>query len=377
MATIRLDGVIIPDGDHDAKTMAAIDRGECIDYAAFYARLMAAEATGEPVTVRINCLGGDTRAAAMMGIALEHLRAHLSVEVEAIAASAAANLIATLSAGVPVRVHRQSLIMYHGCEGMAFGGAGKLRDAASHADAYNSVVIKALKEKTTLPREVIDRWFSEGREGWLNAEEAVSCGLAAGIVDGDVERPAEFTAQGGQTQLVAMAAFAASIKERLMAKTAECKPKAAEETAPEVTLEERVKALEEENKALKAENEELKAKKAEGGMEIPTDAKKAEDGGEQTHQDTENEHLGELIKMLEEKVDAMGEEIKALKGVNARLTAGLKTPATEVKPNRDFIALVREIPADLPAREYAARFEALKKEHAAEYEAYVKAHQTR
>lgn len=357
-------------------------------------RELALASPSEDLRVTVNSYGGDTLAAAGMTIELEKWAAStgrgIVFEVGAIAASAAANML-VLTQGAKIAVHKVSEIMFHGCASFVVGGADALRDNARRMEQYNGNVIAALKEKTTLEDAEIESYFAEGREGWLNGASAIECGLADELTTGDGgEMPLAYKGAQGDSpdaRLVAVAAFAARIKEKgTMAKKnmkAECgDPTKVNAEGEELTQEqlnerfgEKLEELEEKIEAQEEEIKALKAAKAEGGTPEEPKAEPTAEGEEPT-QEQENEHLGEKIEELEKKLDDAEKKIKDLEAQNAKLTAGMRTnkQTAQGATAKDFAALVKEIPATLSPKEYVNRFEALKRDHAEAYKAYMEAH---
>ena len=366
MKTARIYGTIVHHGDLPDLLEQDMQKRGMITTDADFASQMATVGDDD-LTVLINSYGGDTVAASMMGIqidrwAMEHPRRKVIYEVEALAASAAANLVALALPRVRVVAHPSSMIMYHGCAGMAVGGEGAMTDAAKKMRNYNSAVKESLIAKTNLPENEVDEWFEEGREGWLTGYQALACGLAHEIYGEDVrELPAMAKVEAANPVITKLAACAAQIKEKVMGKmNAECgspkKPKAEGEQTPkdreDERLAERIHELEVENASLKEENAKLKGE------------------GEQTPKDREDEKLGEEVRELKR-------EVAELKKKNAALTAGFRTPSTPTGSGKNFAELVRDIPKGLSAKAYCEAFEKLKAEHKSEYDKYMAAHQSR
>lgn len=149
---------------------------------AFVAR-MASLPPRSACNVYISTPGGDIFAGNEMVNAICHALEHgckLSFEMGAIVASMGASLIAAARArGCKVVARENTQMMFHGCYGVAIGGADELSDQAKCMSDFNAVVIANLKKCGIADCE---EWFAADRQKWLNAKEAVALGLADEIV---------------------------------------------------------------------------------------------------------------------------------------------------------------------------------------------------
>jgi protein tyrosine phosphatase (PTP) superfamily phosphohydrolase (DUF442 family) len=75
--------------------------------------------------------------------------------------------------------------MFHGAVGVTVGGAQMHKDEADLLDKINADMKTQLVTRYGLKPETVDEWFSEGREGWLNATDAKSCGMVHEIIGED------------------------------------------------------------------------------------------------------------------------------------------------------------------------------------------------
>jgi ATP-dependent protease ClpP protease subunit len=348
MRTLRISGVLVDIASADDPDVKAGLVTSCMDMA------QAIRECTEDLHVVINSYGGSTSGATEIGVALSEFArrdSRLTVEVGAICGSAAANLLATLPAQAARICHPDSMIMYHSCAGMVEGTPDALRDNADRMDKYNEVIKTKLKERTTLDPTTIDTWFEAGREGWLTGLEAVRCGLADGYTDTDFSPAPILPSQDGPKgwEYAAIAAISTHYKEIV-----------AMDTDKVIKEDEDIELVKLVDEPVAEDLEQ--APVAEGAEVEPEQAPVAE--GEE-----------ELIALKAEN-EELKKELEALKATCEKLTAGLKAPTAKAQPRKTFAQMVRDIPADLPSREYAQRFTALKKEHKAEYDAYMKAHQT-
>jgi len=138
------------------------------------------------LTLYVNSPGGSVFAGNEMINNLISWRAatgkHINIEVGAMAASMAANLIAQVGETGRVKVHSNTKIMFHGAFGYAEAGEQGFRDYADLLAKINADVKTTLVARFGLDPDLVDIWFSEGREGWLDARQAVKVGLASEVI---------------------------------------------------------------------------------------------------------------------------------------------------------------------------------------------------
>lgn len=319
------------------------------------------DATDDDLTLRINSYGGDVEGGTNISIALAnwaqmHPDKALAVEIGAICASAAANLVARLPRTAAVRIHPESMVMFHSCGGMVWGSPDQLRDSAAQMDKVNEVVIRSILARTTLDAATVRAWFAAGREGWLSGLDAVECGLADELADGLMDAAPELPEEGAEAngRLAAVAAIKNKLKNKET--TAMAEETETIEKTEEVTI----------TKPAEGETE----KKVETEVETETETPQGECGDEPKAEDEE-------IKALKAENEQLKAELEKLKATCEKLTRGLNAPAATAQPRKTFSQLVREIPRDLPEREYMRRFTALKTDHKTEFDAYMAAHSQR
>ena len=190
MNRIEIRGVIVS-SDFDAPYFSGhIDRGVITPESR--ARLaLAAMRQGDDVEIYINSPGGFVFAGNEILNAINDAAARgvkVTLTVGAYAASIAAAIIAQ-ARGVTVRAHRNSKLMFHGAYSITVGGEQIHRDEAELLARINADIKQALVARGADAAKIAD-WFAEGREGWINAAEAVEIGLVHEIVDADDELPA-------------------------------------------------------------------------------------------------------------------------------------------------------------------------------------------
>jgi ATP-dependent protease ClpP protease subunit len=319
--------------------------------------------TDEDILLKINSYGGSVEGGTRISIALSDWLAfsghELTVEIEGICASAAANLVARLSPYAKVKAHPESMLMFHSCQGMCEGSPDQLRDSADRMEAYNRVIIASLLKRTSLDRATVEKWFSVGREGWMSGMDAKECGLVDELLNDDfvgapMLPPSDVEQKGWK--YAAIAAIANKHKEMQTMDEEKVIEKEIEVVEPVAEEEKPVVEPVAENPVVEEVVEELK------------DDEKKEDGIQ-----AEEDELAALRAENEE----LKKELEALKATCEKLTAGLKTKTETKAVKKTFAELVKEIPTNISDSAYAAKFTALKQSHKAEYDAWMEAHKRR
>lgn len=185
---IKISGTIVSAEYDDDFFAPWIDKGILTPSSRVVAALEEAQ---EPADLVINSYGGDVFAGGEMYVAIMKAIAAgkiASVEVQSYACSMAANIVAALAArGISVAGYSNTQIMFHGCYTVAEGGAQHLEDTADNLRGINETVIANLEK---LGIEGCRTWFAEGREKWLNGQEALEVKLLTSLADAFVEENA-------------------------------------------------------------------------------------------------------------------------------------------------------------------------------------------
>lgn len=204
---VKIQGTIVSPDYDDGFFESWIDKGVITPSSRVVGSI---ENATEPIDLYINSYGGDVFAGGEMMIALLKASAAgklASVEVGAIAASMAANIVAALRAnGVPVTANANSELMFHGCYMETVGGAQHHEDVAESLRNVNESVIANLNR---IGITECRAWFAEGREKWIGAEDGLAMGIFSEINGTKAEAPTD--AKSIATKL---AAFAASVTTR-------------------------------------------------------------------------------------------------------------------------------------------------------------------
>ena len=316
-----------------------------------------ASAQGD-LEVRVNSFGGDVFAANSMIIALRawaanHPKASLDIVVESAAMSAAANFIAMAPKSAKVSAYGTSLIMYHSCSTITWGGPGAHKDAATLMDKINGAVKSALSGKTTLDAGVIDEWFQEGRQGWLSADDAKKCHLIDSIADGEPEPMPEPPEEALEDKKIA--AFYSGQQSLLAAYNTNITGAA---TMPTAEDEDNRNKEEEEKK----DNPEQEGTEEEEEKKDNPEQEGTEEEEEEKKDDDVEQKASARVEQLEKEVADLKAQLEASQKTIAKLTAGFrgKTSAAGGQTSASFADKVKAL-KDAKPSDWDAQFLALKK----------------
>ena len=351
-------GVIV-DGFYDDPCFDDIINTGCITPSSRFI-YQVASAQGD-LEIHVNSYGGDVFSANSMIIALRawaaaHPDANLDIIVESIALSAAANFVAMAPKAARIHAFEPSLIMFHSCSTITWGGPGAHKDAADLMDKINGNVKAALKSRTSLDQTAIDTWFQDSREGWLSAKEAKQCKLIDDVMDGEPQAAPEKPSDTLENK--AIAAFYSGQQSLLALHINQ----QGDMTMPT--------AEEEDNKNKEEEEKKEGAQQEEGG-EGEGEGKKEEE--EEKKEEDPEQSSKKLLAKLEERVAQLSQENADLKqqldtanSTVAKLTKGLnmKGPGAPSASNpKTFDDLVKTIDPKLPQQEWRKQYLQLVNDH--------------
>ncbi len=348
-------GVIV-DGFYDDPYFDDIINTGCITPSSRFI-YQVASAQGD-LEIHVNSYGGDVFSANSMIIALRawaaaHPDANIDIIVESIALSAAANFIAMAPKAARIHAFEPSLIMFHSCSTITWGGPGAHKDAADLMDKINGNVKAALKSRTSLDQTAIDTWFQDSREGWLSAKEAKQCKLIDDVMDGEPQAAPEKPSDTLENK--AIAAFYSGQQSLLALHINQ----QGDMTMP---------TAEEDNKNKEEEEKKEGAQQEEGGE---GEGKKEEE--EEKKEEDPEQSSKKLLAKLEERVAQLSQENADLKqqldtanNTVAKLTKGLnmKGPGASSASNpKTFDDLVKAIDPNLPQQEWRKQYLQLVNDH--------------
>lgn len=152
------------------------------DFATEFKKL---EGKYKTVNIYVNSDGGEVKE----GIAIYNILSRSSMKinfyVDGVAASMMSNLIQV--PGAKRYMSRHAKLMLHSPSGGAFGTADDLRDVADNIDDFENTLLDIYSTRTGLSvSDLKAKWF-DGKDHWLNAEQALEEKLIDGIVDGKVK----------------------------------------------------------------------------------------------------------------------------------------------------------------------------------------------
>jgi len=142
-----------------------------------------------PITVSLTSPGGYVDDALAVHHALATARPPVTVEIPAMAASAASVIAA---AGDDVAIARQGLFMLHDPWVIGAGAADDLRDMAAVLDRFADSLIEIYQRKTGLSPDRLRNMMKS--ETWLSASEAIQLGFADRILASSATGPQESAA---------------------------------------------------------------------------------------------------------------------------------------------------------------------------------------
>jgi len=131
-----------------------------------------------PISLHINCVGGDVFDGMAIYNILKKRTAETTVYIEGIAASMGS--VIALAADKVVMAEN-SLFMIHNAWGGAMGEAKEMRKTAALLEKISGEIADIYMKKTNLPFDKVKQMMDE--ETWLNAKEAYELGFIDSISD--------------------------------------------------------------------------------------------------------------------------------------------------------------------------------------------------
>ena len=125
------------------------------------------------ITIRLNSGGGDVFEGIEIYNYLKSLDNHITIEVTALAASAA-SIIAM--AGDEIKMCTGSSMMVHEASTFAWGNKSDIQKVLNSLGTIDDSLVSIYAERTGADKETINSWIEE--ETWFTADEAIEAGLA-------------------------------------------------------------------------------------------------------------------------------------------------------------------------------------------------------
>lgn len=135
------------------------------------------------VTIRINSIGGDVYPGIAIFSAIRRCKAKVTVAVDGIAASIAG--IIALAAD-RIEIGKYARIMIHNVLGGGYGNKIELKALIEQIESLEVNISNIIAERTGISaEEVRAKYFDDGKDHWLTADEALDLRLADAIYDED------------------------------------------------------------------------------------------------------------------------------------------------------------------------------------------------
>ncbi len=174
---------VIPDADGTSCTILLY--GEIGSYSDVrpqdtVVKLMEAAKQYDRINLRINSVGGEVATAIAIFNAIRSLKVDVIIYIDCVAASAASFIAAC---GREVKMSRYAQLMIHRPVGCAYGNADDLKDYTTHLEQIENILCDIYSKRTGMTVEEVRSAYMDGKDHWIDAEEAVRLGFADEIYD--------------------------------------------------------------------------------------------------------------------------------------------------------------------------------------------------
>lgn len=157
-----------------------VGEGQKADSARVVAELMELAAQYSKIDLHINSQGGDVFAGIAIYNALRTVQADVDIYIDGLAASIA-GVIALC--GRPLYMNKYARIMLHRVSGGSWGTAEDLRTAADAAEQMEASLAEMIANRCKMTAEEVKTRYFDGKEHWINAQQALGMGLIDGIIE--------------------------------------------------------------------------------------------------------------------------------------------------------------------------------------------------
>lgn len=352
MSRIEIRGVIVSSDFDNEMWSAEIEKGIITPESRVRGQLSEASRI-EPLEIYINSVGGSVFAGHEMMNAIvdwkEETKQEVNVTIGSIAASAASSIALHLG---PVTAHENTEFMFHSAQSMAQGGPQSMGDTMTLLDQINAMDVKCLVNKYTADMSVVQEWFSEGRMGWMDANEAAGIGLVKKIIP-SAGQAIDF----GELDIISMDSPDAMD----IAAFIEVELKTEEE---DETMADRIQMLENEKQELTVQVDDLAKELEQALADAKQSAEAAYDEGMAAGHAAGSAEAANACKAeveeaqakaveLEAKIAELEQSLEAAEAAKAEaearaeeLSAGFKTPESDEGPTGDYMEMVEQRVAD-------------------------------
>lgn len=169
-------------GDAEILLYGFVGQYDDIDWRPFQKAFRELALTNKTITLRINCMGGDT----FRGLAIYDLIRNSKVTVIGINEGVAASMGAILLQACDVRKGTQnSRVMVHCVSGFVGGNAQEVENYAKLMKDEDKKLLKILKDRTGADEKTCLGWMAYGIDSWFGADDAVTAGLLDEVITGE------------------------------------------------------------------------------------------------------------------------------------------------------------------------------------------------
>lgn len=189
---------ILPDGPNACKVLIYGYIGqwdEDVNSRGFVNELAEAEARYAAINVHINSYGGDVFEGIAIFNALRNSGANITIYIDGVAASMAG---VVAMCGKPVKMSRYAMIMLHRVSGGAYGDQEDLEQAIGQVKTLEDTLISIVADRCGRKKEDVRSLYFDGKDHWLNAQQALDAGLVDEIIDGPAIKVPEGSMQARQ-----------------------------------------------------------------------------------------------------------------------------------------------------------------------------------
>lgn len=134
------------------------------------------------VDVHINSVGGEVYPGIAIFNTLRQMKAEVTIYVDGIAASIA-GVIALC--GRPVKMSKYSRLMLHNVSGGCYGNKKDLADMIREIESLEETIAEIISERCGMDKETVVATYFDGKDHWIDAEEALRLKLVDEVYDVD------------------------------------------------------------------------------------------------------------------------------------------------------------------------------------------------